>query len=196
MLERQKVDELILESLMRVEGLVEAKALKDVDRERIIELEQEAEAKSLMGLGKVINAGICQVLESDWVYVALTNMDFDWRGEPNLLLKKGEEVVGEEVTDEQVISELSGRKNVWFMHKNFVVYRDRISFPRDIMEKICHFEIPGHSPDWCDANRDELDFDCIVYGSPSVPGDMFLKNTYFGGTDDKGLGTVLIGVKL
>ena len=58
MLEREKADELVLEALKRVKGITKAKPLADEDRRKVVDLEHEAEAKSLMGLGKVVNAGI------------------------------------------------------------------------------------------------------------------------------------------
>ncbi|MGO9313688.1 MAG: hypothetical protein ACLQBD_32895 [Syntrophobacteraceae bacterium] len=196
MLEREKADELVLEALKRVKGIAEAKPFADEDRRKVVDLEHEAEAKSLMGLGKVINAGIREVTKCDWIYVALTDMDFVWSCQSNLVMKKGDDVVGEEVTDKETISRLAGNKNVWFMHKNFVVYKDKVSFPQDVMKKICYFEIPCHPADWCIIGEGELQCHSIVFGSPSTPCDIFLKDQYFHGADVKGSGTVLIGVKL
>ncbi len=52
--------------------------MADEDRQKIRDIEAEVETKSLLGLGRVINAGVQGVLECDWIYVGLTNMDFDW----------------------------------------------------------------------------------------------------------------------
>lgn len=192
MMRREPEEELILAALQRVRGIAEVLPLADDDRQQVYAIEQEAEAKSLLGLGKVINAGVQGVLECDWVYVALTDTDFDWTCHPNLLMKKGEEVVGEEVTDEATIDRLAGNQNVWFLHKNFVVYKDKVSFPQDVMKKICYFEIPCHPAQW------PVGIQChsVVYGSPSTPCDVFLKKKYFQGRDERGSGTVLIGIKL
>ena len=196
MIDRLQADELILKALLRVKGIVRVAPFADKDRQKVIDIEQEAEAKSLMGLGKVVNAGVREVVKCDWIYVVLTDMDFDWSCRPNLLMKKGGEIVGEEVTDAKTIERLACEKNVWFMHKNFVVYRDRVSFPQDIMKKICYFEIPCHPADWCIVSEGDLQCHSIIYGSPSTPCDVFLKNQYFQALDAKGSGTVLIGVKL
>jgi len=192
MITRQQGDELILAALQRVKGMEEVVPLADTDRQQVRAIEQEVEKKSLLGLGKVVNVGVQGVLECDWVYVGLTNMDFDWACRPNLLMKKGNEVVGEEVTDKATIARLSGQPNVWFLHKNFVVYKDKVSFPQDVMKKICYFEIPCHAAAW------PVDIQChsVVYGSPSTPCDVFLKRQYFQARDTRGSGTVLIGIKL
>jgi hypothetical protein len=192
MVTRQQGDELILEALKRVQGIEEVVPLADEDRETVLAIEDEVETKSLMGLGKVINSGVRGVLECDWVYVGLTSMEFDWACRANLLMKKGDDVVGEEVTDKDTIDRLSCDKNVWFLHRNFVVYKDKVSFPQDVMKKICYFEIPCHPANWPVG----LECHSIVYGSPSTPCDIFLKNQYFQGEDIKGVGTVLIGIKL
>ena len=192
MLTRAQGDELILEALHRVQGIAVAVPVADEDRETIRAIEAEVETKSLLGLGKVINAGVQGVLECDWLYVGLTDMGFDWTCDPNLLMKKGDDVVGEEVTDKDTIERLSADKNVWFLHRNFVVYKDKVSFPQDVMQKICYFEIPCHSATWPVG----LQCHSILYSSPSTPCDVFLKNRYFQGQDTKGSGTVLIGIKL
>jgi hypothetical protein len=194
MIEREQMDELIMEALVHVHGIVEVSPLAEEDRQNIGETEREAENNSLMGLGKVINMGVRKVLESDRIYVALTDMEFDWGCRPNLLMKKGDEIVGQEITDQQAIERLSEDKNAWFMHRNFVVYKDKITFPQDVMNKICYFEIPSHPADWSTLDRKELHCYSFVYGSPSTPCDILLKDRYFQGLDKRGFGTVLIGV--
>jgi len=196
MSEKSTADELILAALDRLKGIVAASIFAEEDRQKVFDIEQEAEAQSLMGLGKVINAGIREVLECEWIYVALTSMEFDWSTRPNLLMKKGDKIVGEEVTNKETIARLENDKNVWFMHKNFVVYKDQVTFPQDVMKKICYFEIPSHPADWFGDEKNKLRCHSIVYGSPSTPCDVFLKHRYFEGADTRGSGTVLIGVKL
>lgn len=196
MLDRKKADELILRALSRVKGITKAMPFADEDRRKVVDIEREAEAKSLMGLGKVVNAGVREVVECDWIFVALTDMNFEGGNGPNLVMKKGNDVVGEEVIDKETISRLADDKNVWFIHRNFVVYKDRVTFPQDVMNKTCFFEIPSHPADWFIVENGELQYNSIVYGSPSTPCDIFLKERYFQGVDVKGSGTVLVGVRL
>ena len=110
-------------------------------------------------------------------------------------MKKGEEVVGKEVRDKSLIAKLSNRKDVWFMHKNFVVYKDKMKFPQDIMKKIVYFEIPPLPAEWCDIQDAGLQCRPIIYANPSTPADTFLKEQYFHGLDQRGLGTILIGLQ-
>ncbi len=194
-MDRMKADALMIASLKKVKGIVEARPFSEEDRQEVLNIEAIAEKQSLMGFGKVVSVGARKVLACDLVYVALTDMEFEW-GSPSLILKKGEEVVGEEVQDDEVIARLSKKENVWFMHKNFVIYKDKVSFPQDIMKKVCHFEIPCLPAEWCVLEGSDFSCHSIVYTTPTTPSDIFLKNNYFEGLDERGLGTILIGVEL
>jgi len=195
-MDKRVADAVLLSALKNAKGIVEASPFLFEDRQKILDIEQDAENRSLMGLGKVVNTGVREVLTCDHVYVALNNMDFDWGCHATLVLIKDDEVVGEEVRDEGVIATLRNKKNVWFMHRNFVVYKDKINFPQDIMKKICHFEIPWLPAEWCTVENGTFQCHSIIYGNPSTPSDVFLKDQYFMGLDERGLGTILVGVRL
>jgi hypothetical protein len=194
-MDHKAMGEALISVLRKVKGIVSCCPLPNDDHPRILEREIEAEKRSLMGLGKVVNTGVRDILNHDWVYAALTSMDFDWGCHSSLLLKKGQEIVGQEVRDETMLAELANQKNVWFLHKNFVVYKDRISFPHDIMNKICHFEIPCLPVECRLLGGDQLQCQSIQFASPSVLCDLYLKERYFSGEDAAELGTVLIGAK-
>lgn len=192
--ENRAFDRSVLDVLGRVRGVVKVASVAEQGRREIERVERQAEAKSLMGLGKVVNSGLREVLRRDRVFVALTDMEFEWGCQASLVMKKGDQVVGEEVRDPAAIEELSGKKNVWFLHRNFVVYKDRVSFPQDVMEKICHFEIPSHTAPWLPFEQDSPG--CCIFGFPSTPCDVYLKERYFECNDSHGFGTVLIGVAI
>jgi hypothetical protein len=189
------IDRVMISALHNVKGIVNSRPLPTEEHPRILEKELEAEKRSLMGLGKVVNAGVREILNHDWVYAALTNMDFDWGCYSTLVLKKGQEIVGQETRDKAVLAELANKKNVWFLHKNFVVFKDRVSFPGDIMNKICHFEIPCLPAEFCTLGDDQIQCQSINFASPSVLCDLYLKEQYFDSENVAELGTILIGVK-
>ncbi len=191
-MDREMINEVLLEALGRANGIQKVCRLRNEDYPVILQKEQEAEDRSLMGLGKVINTGVRKVLEHDFVYVAITTMEFDWGAHSTLILKKGHETVGKEVRDEATIAELSKDKNVWFLHKNFIVYKDKICFPQDIMKKVCHFEIPCLPAEFCILEDHRFTCRAIFYANPSTLSDIYLKESYFEGTDEKGLGTILV----
>ncbi len=190
-----ETDALMISILEKVKGIVKACPFAPDDRRKILEIEKDAEKRSLMGLGKVVNVGVREVLKCDLIYAALSNMDFDWGCHATLVLKKDDEVVGAEVRDEEIIARLSKQENVWFMHKNFVVYKDKISFPQDIMQKICYFEIPCLPAEWCRVEDDRFQCESIIYANPCTPCDIYLKEQYFNGLDEKGSGTILVGIQ-
>jgi len=194
-MDKNETDALMVSTLEKVKGIVKACPFASEDRRKIMDIEEDAEKRSLMGLGQVINVGVREVLKCDPVYVALNNMNFDWGCHATLVLKKGDEVVGAEVRDEELIARLSKQKNVWFMHKNFVVYKDKMSFPQDIMKKICYFEIPCLPAEWCLVEDDSFQSNSIIYANPCTPSDIYLKEQYFNGTDEKGCGTILVAIE-
>jgi hypothetical protein len=195
MMDKNETDALMVSALEKVKGIVKALPFASEDRRKIMEIEEDAEKRSLMGLGKVTNVGVREVLRCDSIYVALNNMNFDWGCHATLVLKKGDEVVGAEVRDEELIARLSKQKNVWFMHKNFVVYKDKMSFPQDIMQKICYFEIPCLPAEWYLLEDDSFQCNSIIYANPCTTSDIYLKEQYFDGTDEKGCGTILVGIE-
>jgi hypothetical protein len=192
----EQIDNIMTVAFSKVKGLMETRPFSNDDRRKMLGIEQEAEKNAFMGLGNVVNAGVREVLACGLIYVALTNMDFEWGCGPSLVMKKGQELVGEEVRDKQRLAELSDRKDVWFMHQNFVVYKDKVSFPQDLMKKICHFEIPGLPAEWCLVEDENFECRSVIYANPSTLGDIYLKKQYFNEIDEKGLGTILIGVHL
>ena len=184
----------VVNALKNTKGIAGATPVTNEDREQILICERKAEKRSLMGLGKVINTGVREILKCEAVYVALTQMSFDWGCQATLLLKKEDQIVGEEVRDEARLLELGEASHVWIMHKNFVIYKDRIDFPRDVVQKICHFEIPGLAADWFRPGKAAVLIASANVAVPSTLGDVFLKERYFDNCDEHGTGTLLMGI--
>lgn len=182
----------ILASLRSVPGIEALYPMREEDLHRLLDVETEAEKKAFMGLGMCYNSGIREVLRCPSVAVGITTMDFQWGCQSHLLLKKDDDIVGEEISDPDRIAELKQRSDVWFMHRNFVVYKDKVNFPDDIVSKKCCFDIPAlHFDD--DFSTDE-DLKSVVFCFPSTAGDVFLKKTYHAGVDEHGAGTVVFGI--
>jgi hypothetical protein len=192
-MDRELISDVIINALKAVKGLKKVSRLRADDYPVILQKEREAEERSLMGLGKVINSGVTEVLKLDLVFAALTTMEFDWGPHATLVLKKGTETVGEEVRDKAILAELSKKKDVWFLHRNFVVYKNKVSFPQDIMKKVCHFEIPFLPAEFCILDDDRFECRSLIFANPSTLCDMYIKEQYFSGVDERGLGTILVG---
>lgn len=203
MIEEIQLNTQIAQTLTKIKGILCVYPIRREDYPEILRFEDEAEKRSLMGMGKVINSGVRKALQYGSVYVALTSKEFNWGHCSSLILKKGDKLVGEDLYDEEVLAKLANSPNAWFLHKNFVIYKDLISFPKDIMQKVCHFEVPGVQVDWLPKDtKHGIRFD-VWHASPSTFCDVYLKEQYFedylnqhcfDGTKEQGFGTILIGV--
>ena len=181
----------ILDCLRTIKGILAAFALEQADRFQLLDIETEAEKKAFMGMGMCYNSGIREVLRTRLVFLAITTMEFEWGCQAHMLLKKGDDVVGEEVRDQSRIEDLEKQPNVFFLHRNFVIYKDRVDFPGDIVAKKCCFELPALTTEECLPGLEE--FGDYIFCFPSTVGDVFLKKRYFDEKDEWGTGTVLFG---
>lgn len=181
----------LLAALRNVKGIVAAEILRNADYEPLHALEKQAGNQAIMGLGNVVNTGMSRVLSCRPGFVGLTDMTFDWGCRSALILTKAGRLAGEEMRDEAKLARLQGDPNAWFMHPNFVIYKDRIDFPRDLMKNRCQFEIPALPADWWvwpDSGRFER-----WSAMPAASTDLYLKKHYFDNPQGEGLGTVLVG---
>jgi hypothetical protein len=72
-----------------------------------------------------------------------------------------------------------------------VIYKDKVDFPRDVVEKKCCFELPALTAEKALPDLGELgDY---IFCFPSTHADVFLKNRYYEEKDEWGTGTVLFG---
>lgn len=188
----KSMDADIITRISEVDGIIAVQPLSEDHRAVILVKEQQAESQSLMGL--VINKGVRKVLTCSTICVALTDMDFDWGCQPALVLTKDSRVVGEEIRDEERIRDLEENSEVWFMHRNFVIYKDRIQFPKDLMKNGCRFEIPCLTADWIAEEEPVSNPASGIIATPSPPVDLYLKEHYFDGYKAEGSGTILVGL--
>jgi hypothetical protein len=183
----------ILAGFKNYKGFQDAFLLEDADKMALYDIEIEAEKKAFMGLGKTYNSAIREVLACPVIVLGITTMDLQWSCQTHMRLMKDDEIAGEEVWDPNKIKELEKRADVYFLHKNFVIYKGKVNFPSDVVQKRCYFEYPPLHLD-----KEIPDFsgklECIAC-FPSTPGDIYLKNVYYEGADTKGTGTVLLGFK-
>jgi hypothetical protein len=180
-----------LNGLIGIKGIRAATLIENQHKDEILRIEEDAEERALMGLGKTFNSGLREVLKCEIIIAALTDMDFDWSYVCAMQLKKGNQVVGEEIRDPNRLKELSQRSDAYFLHKNFVIYKGRINFPQDIMNKICQFEFPSVRVDWF-SHLDSIE--SCIFCNPSTPTDIHIKKIFFNALDERGLGTILIGI--
>ena len=128
------------------------------------------------------------------IYAAVTSMGFDWGCNASLVLKKGDQVVGEEVRDASVIQNLTRRRQRMVPAPEFRRLQGQDPVSPGLTEKICRFEIPSLPVDWCAVHRRDGQPVVLIYCNPSAPGDLFIKERYFEPSQEEGLGTILVGM--
>ncbi len=87
------------------------------------------------------------------------------------------------------------RKTSGLCIKILLSTKDKISFPQDIIKKVCHFDIPCILANWCSIEDETFKNLNVIHANPAAPTDLHLKEKYFDGLDEKGLGTILVGVR-
>jgi len=83
-----------VESLEKVRGVLKARTLSQLERTRVLELEERSRVE-VKGLGKLYNEGVFECLKREHVIAILTNEEFKWPKGPYALIKLSGEVVAE-----------------------------------------------------------------------------------------------------
>ncbi|WGI17715.1 hypothetical protein [Methanonatronarchaeum sp. AMET-Sl] len=172
-----------------VEGVGVVRVLSDDEKERLAEVEKEAEGNVIMGLGRGDNQGVKEALARDCTVVFTTDKDFRWPEGSNVVIKHEGEVIGEELDSEEEIKRLKESDRDLSVSGSFVLYKDKLS------KKALH---GGEEPVVLFPpkrfKRLESLEGCFdpVFGSPSPPADTYLKKV-LGMEDDKEHGTAIAG---
>lgn len=134
-----------------VEGVKRAWLLDKAERDKVLNIELEAEKKVFMGLGKGFNEGLREVLSRQVVLAFLANSDAIIhlfpavrRISPVILVLK-DQVIGEVIEDDERLEELKKKENVLALG-TFVLYQDRLpnaDLREVIRSSLCVF--PGFS---------------------------------------------------
>jgi len=157
--------EKVLEALKKVKGVVEPIVLSVEDRNKILELERQAEKRTLMGIWPGVNIGVREALNRQVVVAALTTEEFQWPIKTVELVCNGE-VIGEQVSFEEA-ERLKEKGNI--VIGNFVIYKEK--FIKADKAKVKLLILP--------LKLEELKVEGVkdlVVGSPSVPADLYIKS--------------------
>ncbi|RZN61264.1 hypothetical protein [Methanonatronarchaeum sp. AMET6-2] len=179
-------------ALGEIKGVGLVRVLSSEEKDRVIELEKEAEGNVIMGLGRGDNQGVKQALDRDVTVVFTTDKDFRWPEGSNVVIKHEGEVIGEEIDSEEELRRLEQSERDVSISGSFVLYKDKLDtgamhggeepvvlFPAKRFRRLEDVD------DCCDP----------VFGSPCPPADNYLKEVC-GIKDDKEHGTALAGFDL
>lgn len=175
----------IANELKKICGILAVKELTEEEKNEVLRLECEAEKGVLMGLCKGINVGIREALKKDRVYACATNNSFKWPEGSYIRIICGEEVIGEDINDSSKLEELKSKGHI--VAGTLVFYRDKMQLFRDRREDTRVHILPLEMPEVLGKR--------VVVGSPSPPADLYLKRRMGIDTEDKALGTVIVGVE-
>jgi hypothetical protein len=168
-------------------GILDIGWISREDVTTISRLETDLQEKGLGGLGKYYNEGLFEVISRQFICVVLNNNEFRHADKPCLSWMMGDVVIGEEITDKDLLESLKQSEKIKVIGNNFVVYYDRIrtasgQAPVFICRALAFPEIVSVR-----GVRD------VLSASPVGAVDLYLKNKFGWDTKDSVLGTILIG---
>jgi len=189
----------IAELLQTLKGVTSVSRIKDESRQKIIELEDDYEKSSVIGLQ---NLGIRMVMQCSTVYAILKNTSFrpppnstvflveniEEEKEEKYLLKVGERkyrIIGEELINKKQPED----EDYMYISDDFVLYPDRRK-NRD--GNPAFFLIPPLAFTELESAGDCLKIGNILSVSPSTMSDTYIREEY-GFPPDTKLATILIG---
>jgi len=176
--------------LRGIKGIVDVERLNDEDRAEILDLEQRAEQILMMGLAKCVNRGLREAIDRDVTYAAIHDPDLRHPPGPTVIWVRGDEVIGEEVWDKEIIEKIGNRGDVLFIGKGFVLYADKI-------RRMQKTEVTVVFPGLPVPELQSLDkIESIVSATLCAPADLHIKGKLGWSTTDPKIGTILIGFNL
>lgn len=181
-----EIEKKIRLALEGVKGVLGIKVLSQEEREKILELEQEAEKKVLFGMGKGFNAGLREILKRDFVVVIITDNEFEWPPEPAIQIVCDDEVIGEEIKSPEKAEDY--KKQGHIVAGNLVIFKDKA---KSIMSRK-NFTVVF--PPMSFKQLEGVDeFTDVISASPCPPSHLFLIEWM---SVNNAPGTILVGFNL
>jgi len=180
----------ILNFMLSIKGIYKVKLLNEQEKRYILELEEQAEKKVLMGLMPGVNQGVRDALSRNFTAAAITQNEFEWPKKGLIRIVHDNEILGEDVRDQEELEKLK-RKGYKVIANYIVIYK------YDRLKKLGGFKNTTLVVASLDlAWTREVPHSCrVVVGSPSLPADIFIKKI-MGIETESGFGSILVGFDL
>jgi len=183
----------ILDMLSQDEGVITTRLLSNEEKYRILNKEQEAEDRILFGMCKSLNEGVRDAIDSEYTVALIIDTSvFRYPHHPHMSIMWKDQIVGEQVNDDEKITELKKDRFNFFLWDTFVIYmkklpkapkdRDQIRF---VYRRRVPLQLKGISR-VCNP----------VFGTPSTDSDLLIKDMLQIEATDAVIGTCLIGFDL
>ncbi len=122
-MDESEIEKKVKSALEGIKGVLWIKILSQEDKEKILQIEQEAEKHVLFGLGKGLNTGLREILKRDIIIAIGNDNEFEWPPESAIQLVSDGEVIGEEIKSPEKAKEYKEQGHV--IAGNLVIYRDK-----------------------------------------------------------------------
>ncbi len=170
------------------------KVLDEKERSKLLELEKAEEGSmSQFGAG-FENQGMKEALCRDVVILIINDNSFEYR-EPTIVLKAGEEVMGEIISDPAKLQEMKNKPGYMVSGNNFVIYTHKMRGRKGLKMKFITlpFSLPHDNLKNGSANIGVTD---VICGWPSRAVDLYIKEKYKIEAKDLKIGTLLVGFNI
>jgi hypothetical protein len=183
----------VIRALRDCRGVLETRILTEEEKRRVLEVEKKAEEKVAYGMCKTLNRGVREALAREYaVALVIDSSLFEYPHHPHMRMVCGDVVVGEQVRDNMRIEELKKDRSNFFLWENFVLYMPKLPKGPEERKKLrlIYTERPavqleGHP--------------CVersVFGTPSMEGDLLVKELLAVDSDKPTVGTCVVGFDL
>ena len=181
-----EIEKKLRSALEGVKGVLGIKILSQEEREKILELEQEAEKHVLFGMGKSLNTGLREILKRDFIVAIANDNEFEWPLEPAVQIVCDNEVIGEEIKSPEKAEEYKRQGHI--VAGNLVIFKDKA---KSIMARK---DFTVVLPPMSFKQLEGIDeFTDIVSASPCPPSHLFISEQM---SANNAPGTILVGFNI
>ncbi len=190
-----KIDEICC-LLKQCEGICSIiKELNDLERKKIMQMELEEEKKLLQFGATIENQSVKEALSRNVVLLVVNNQDFEYK-EPTIILKAGDEVVGEQILDLNLLNELRGKPGHFLSGRDFIIYTHKLRKMRGTPLRFVTLPFSLPNEEIKKVVKDLHGAKDLICGWPSRTVDLYIKKLFNIDAINIKLGTLLVGFNI
>ena len=183
----------VLDILSHDEGVIVTRLLSKEEKHRILNKEREAENRILFGMCKSLNEGVREAIGSEYTVALIINTSvFRYPHHPHMSIMWKDQIVGEQVNNDEKITELKKDRFNFFLWDTFVIYMKKLPKAlkdRDQIRFVYRRRVPLQLKGIPNVSNP-------VFGTPSTESDLLIKDMLHIEAKDAVIGTCLIGFDL
>ena len=164
---QENLVETVRKHMLQVLGVEDVFELTEIDKKMVEQLEEEAKGNVLMGMGEGNNQGIAEVFKREYILCVTTNKEYVWPEPPNVIMMQGDEVIGFDCSECDIEKYINQPDYV--VMGSFVIHKKKTTGNTGKPIVV----LPPKSIDLGETKTENA-----VLGSPSTPGDEYIRKTY------------------